>query len=124
MLSVYTLEDSEKWDTIVRSFHEHDIYWLSGYVRTFQVHGDGDPLLFFYDDGATRGINVAMLRDIAKAAHFRAYLEEGRCFDLATPYGYGGWLIEGKTPDACFGAIPSGWKRTGSSVSLSGFIPW
>ena len=31
MLSVYTLEDSEKWDTIVRSFHEHDIYWLSGY---------------------------------------------------------------------------------------------
>ena len=37
MLSVYTLEDSEKWDTIVRSFHEHDIYWLSGYVRTFNA---------------------------------------------------------------------------------------
>lgn len=102
MLSVYTLEEAEKWDAIVRSFRDHDVYWLSGYARTFQVHGDGDPILFFYEDEDTRGINVAMLRDIAKAAPFHDLIEEGRYFDMATPYGYGGWLIEGDNNEELF----------------------
>ena len=102
MLSVYTLEDTEKWDTIVHSFHDYDIYWLSGYVKTFQIHGDGNPILFFYDDGNTHGINVTMLRDIAKDVHFRDYIEGNRYFDIATPYGYGGWLIEGENVEQLF----------------------
>ena len=32
VLTVYTLEQSEQWDTVVRSFKEYDVYWLSGYV--------------------------------------------------------------------------------------------
>lgn len=103
MLSVYTLEQAEKWDAIVRSFRDHDVYWLSGYVKTLQVHGDGDPILFFYDDGRTRGISVSMLRDIANAVPFRDLLEEGCYFDIATPYGYGGWLIEGDNSEDLFG---------------------
>ena len=102
MLNVYTLEQAEKWDTIVRSFQYYDIYWLSGYVKTFQVHGDGNPILFFYDDGSTRGINVIMMRDIAKATSFRSLIEEDCYFDIATPYGYGGWLIEGKSVNNLF----------------------
>ena len=51
MLTVYGLEQSEQWDAIVRSFREYDVYWLSGYVKAFQIHGDGEPLLFFYEDG-------------------------------------------------------------------------
>ena len=102
MLSVHTLEDTEKWDAIVHSFHNYDVYWLSGYVKTFQVHGDGDPILFFYDDGSTRGINVVMMRDIATSAPFKGNLEENCYFDIATPYGYGGWLIEGENVDKLF----------------------
>ena len=102
MLSVYTLEDTEKWDAIVHSFHDYDVYWLSGYVITFQVHGDGDPILFFYDDGSTRGINVVMMRDIATSAPFKGNLEENCYFDIATPYGYGGWLIEGENVEKLF----------------------
>ena len=70
-LEVYTLEQSEQWDAIVRSFNEHDVYWLSGYVRAFEIHGDGKPLLFYYNSGDTRGINVVMKRDIAFDAHFK-----------------------------------------------------
>ena len=44
-LHVYTIEDSEQWDGIVRTFKIYDIYYLSGYVKAFQIHGDGDPLL-------------------------------------------------------------------------------
>ena len=102
MLSVYTLEQAEQWDAAVRSFKEYDTYWLSGYVKAFRLHGDGEPLLFFYEDAETRGINVVMKRDVAKDGHFAGKIPEGRYFDFATPYGYGGWIIEGTNRDGLF----------------------
>lgn len=104
MLSVYTLEQSEQWDAVVRSFREHDVYWLSGYVRAFQIHGDGEPMLFFYEDASVRGINVVMKRDVAYDVHFSEKIPVGQYFDFATPYGYGGWLIEGEKTDDLFAA--------------------
>ena len=66
MLAVITLDQAVRWDITVRSFKEYDTYWLSGYVKAFFIHGDGVPLLFYYDDGRTRAINVVMKRDIAE----------------------------------------------------------
>ncbi len=114
MLRVYTLDEADKWDAVVRSFRNHDAYWLSGYARSLQLHGDGEPLLFSYDDGATRGVNVAMRRDVTTAPQLRGVLEEGRWFDLTTPYGYGGWLIEGDGADRLFRAY-HGWLE-GSGI--------
>ena len=104
MLTVYSLEQSEEWDQAVRSFREYDTYWLSGYVKAFKIHGDGEPLLFFYDDGNTRGINVVMKRDLANDAKFEGKIEAGRYYDFATPYGYGGWIIEGGNSEKLFRA--------------------
>ena len=104
MLKVYTLEQSEQWDAIVRSFKEFDVYWLNGYVKAFHIHGDGEPLLFYYDDGLTRGINVVMKRDVAKDIKFKGVIDEGQYFDFASPYGYGGWIIEGKQTKQLFSA--------------------
>lgn len=102
-LTVYTLEQSEQWDAVVRSFREYDVYWLSGYVRAFYLHGDGNPLLFYYEGADTRGINVVMKRDVAKDKKFKGKIEEGRYFDFATPYGYGGWIVEGECTEELFG---------------------
>ena len=96
MLLVYTVDQSEQWDSVVRTFENYDVYWLSGYVKAFRIHGDGEPLLFYYESDATRGINVVMKRDVANDKYFIGCLEENIYFDLATPYGYGGWLIEGE----------------------------
>ena len=96
MLSTYTLEDSDTWDKIVKSFKDYDVYWLSGYVKAFKIHGDGEPLLFFYEKGNTRGINVVMKRDIARDPHFSGLMSENTYFDFSSPYGYGGWIIEGE----------------------------
>lgn len=104
MLTVYTLNEAEQWDGVVRSFNDYDVYWLSGYVRAFQIHGDGEPLLFFYEDNDVRGINVVMKRDVAADEHFRDKIEPGRYFDFATPYGYGGWIIEGEKTEELFGS--------------------
>ena len=123
MLTVYGLEQSEQWDAIVRSFREHDVYWLSGYVRAFQIHGDGEPLLFFYEDGKTRGINVVMKRDVAKAVHFAGKIEEGRFFDFATPYGYGGWIIEGDDPGELFAAYERWTAKNGIISEFVRFHP-
>lgn len=91
---VLTIEQTEEWDGIVRSFVSYDTYYLSGYVKAFLIHGDGEPLLFYYNDGKIKGINVAMKRSIIEDPHFKGILDKDRYFDLATPYGYGGWLIE------------------------------
>lgn len=94
-IRVIELSHAQEWDRIVRSFGDHDVYSLSGYVKAFQIHGDGQPVLFYYEGGGLRGFNVAMKRDIAQDPHFSGRLAPGTWFDLATPYGYGGWLLEG-----------------------------
>lgn len=102
-IKVYTLEQSTEWDEIVRSFVDYDIYWLSGYVKAFYLHGDGEPFLFVYKDKmGTRGILVAMKRDIADDEYFNGKIERGKYFDLSSPYGYGGWLIEGENTEQLF----------------------
>ncbi len=116
MLSVYTLEKKEEWDTIVRSFVDYDIYYLSGYVKAFQLHGDGEPLLFYYKDASIRGINVVMKRDIAKFEAFAGKLKEENYFDFSTPYGYGGWLVEGENLEPLFKQYET-WCRKNKIVS-------
>lgn len=102
MLKVFTVKESNKWDQIVKSFNDYDVYYLSGYVKAFQINGDGEPLLFYYEDDNCKGINVVMKRDIAQDTHFKGIVEPNRLFDFSTPYGYGGWLIEGEKTDRLF----------------------
>ncbi len=99
-LYTYTIEQAEEWDKVVRSFKSYDVYYLSGYVKAFQLHGDGEPLLFYYENKIIKGINVVMKRDISNDHYFSEKLESNEYFDLATPYGYGGWIIEGNGDDS------------------------
>lgn len=94
-LKIYSLNQQAEWDAIIRSFQNYDVYYLSGYVRAFQIHGDGEPLLFMYEDSGIRAINVVMKRDIGHDKHFLGKIATNTWFDFITPYGYGGWLIEG-----------------------------
>ena len=123
MLTVFTLEKTEQWDLIVRSFKEYDVYWLSGYVKAFQIHGDGEPLLFFYDDAHTRGINVVMKRDVAKDVHFKEVIPEHTYYDFCTPYGYGGWLIEGDNTDNLFSTYEDWLEKNGIICEFVRFHP-
>lgn len=122
-LTVYAIEQSEQWDAAVRSFREYDIYWLSGYVRAFQIHGDGEPLLFHYEGSGVRGINVVMKRDVAKDEHFKGKIEENRYFDFATPYGYGGWIIEGEASEELFIAYENWIQKSGIISEFVRFHP-
>lgn len=123
MLTVYTLEQSENWDEIVRSFSEYDTYWLSGYVKAFKIHGDGEPLLFFYHGDGVKGINVVMKRDIAEDKNFCGKLPKGQYFDFATPYGYGGWIIEGENTEKLLAEYESWCRKNGIISEFVRFHP-
>lgn len=86
MIKILTIEQSAEWDAIVRSFSNYDVYYLSGYVKAFEIHGDGAPELLYYEADGLRAIYVFMKRRIAEGL-----------FDAVTPYGYGGVLFEGET---------------------------
>lgn len=85
MIQIYSIEQAKAWDDIVQGFAEYDIYYLSGYVKAFMIHGDGDPFLLYYERNGFKAIYVYMRRPTAI---------EG-VYDSVTPYGYGGVLFEG-----------------------------
>lgn len=89
MMQIFNMNQAKEWDYLVQSFTNYDVYYLSGYVKAFQIHGDGEPQLFYYDEKGLRGIYVYMKRKTAI---------EG-VFDSITPYGYGGFLLEGDTSE-------------------------
>lgn len=85
MIKVIDITRDEIWDKTVKSFSNFDVYYLSGYIKAFQIHGDGEPYLLFYEDNDLRAIYVYMKRET---------FVDG-VFDSITPYGYGGVLFEG-----------------------------
>lgn len=91
------MNQAKEWDELVHSFANYDVYYLSGYVKAFQIHGDGEPQLFYYNENGLRGIYVYMKRKTAI---------EG-VYDSITPYGYGGFLLEGDESEE---NIKSLWK--------------
>ncbi len=97
LIKTYTLEQSEEWEKVVRSFHNYDVYYLPGYAKAFELNGDGNAELIYYlsQDESTKGINVIMKRDIHDFKLLSDVTVE-KMYDIVTPYGYGGWLIEGE----------------------------
>lgn len=97
MIKTVSIDASKEWDDIVCSFHNYDVYYLSGYVKAFYSHGDGVPFLLYYKEGGLRAIYVYMRRQTAING----------IFDSVTPYGYGGVLFEGDTSEVGLQAF---WK--------------
>ncbi|MCD7815748.1 MAG: GNAT family N-acetyltransferase, partial [Bacteroides sp.] len=69
-------------------------YYLCEYAYSFMLHGDGEPLLFYYEDLESRFCYVVMKNDIAESEQFCGELEKGAFYDMETPYGYGGPLCD------------------------------
>lgn len=99
-LKIVCGREKDTWNEIVHSFREWDIYYLNEYACSLMVHGDGEPLLVYYENNQDgndgRLCYVVMQRDISEAAPFYGVLPGATWFDWETPYGYGGYLTEGK----------------------------
>ena len=89
MIEIYDITRADAWDGIVKGFARYDVYYLSGYVKAFMIHGDGEPQLLHYEEDGLKAIYVYMKRKTAVEGYY----------DNVTPYGYGGVLFEGDTSD-------------------------
>lgn len=89
MITLYDLSQAGKWDEIVKSFPNYDVYYLSGYLKAFHMHKDGEPYLLFYESEELKAIYVYM----------RRMTDLPNVFDAITPYGYGGVLFSGSTSE-------------------------
>lgn len=99
-IEVISTEQSEYWDNVVRSFQNHDVCYLCGYAKVFMESGEGIPYLIYINNERTRAINVIMKRDISETETFKEVLEPNMWYDISSPYGYGGFLVEGSDYDA------------------------
>jgi predicted N-acyltransferase len=92
--------DYLRWNQLVRSFDNYDVYYMNGYVEGFRLHGDGEPILLYYEQDGVKAMCVFMIRDIAGSELFEGKLPKRKYYDAITPYGYGGFIIEGDaSPD-------------------------
>ena len=92
MINILTIENTEDWDKCVKKIDNYDVFYLSGYLKAFQLQGSGEPLLIVYSDGEDYAVNAVFKRDIAEDKNFKGNLEKNRYFDLISPYGYGGFI--------------------------------
>lgn len=94
MIIEISIAEVEKWNLIVKSFDNYDVFYLNEYVRAFMYESkaNGVPVLLYYENEADKAINVVFKRDISDDNHFLGKLEAGKWYDLISPYGYGGFL--------------------------------
>ena len=109
MIHIYNIKEAEQWDRIVKSFAKYDVYYLSGYVKAFQIHGDGEPQLLFYEADGLKAIYVYMKRKTAIEGYY----------DSVTPYGYGGVLFDGDTSESNLQAF---WKAYVEKMKEEGIV--
>lgn len=86
-----------KWDEYVKKAPNYDVFYLSGYLKAFQLSGEGKPMLVIYSNKDEYAINVVFKRDIADDPCFCTQVPKEKYYDLISPYGYGGFL--GKVSD-------------------------
>ena len=94
-LTIVSEDEKKQWNMIVKSFCNWDIYYLFEYSKSFSLYGEGDPYLIHYEGKNMRLCYAVLKNDIAEIDSFNGRLTKGVYFDLCTPYGYGGPLVEG-----------------------------
>lgn len=100
-IEIIKFEETDRWNNIVKSFQQYDVYYLNEYVHAFYLHGDGIPELIYFEHDQLRAMNVVMKRDIADHKNFPD-LPKSTYFDYSSPYGYGGFLLEGNFTEEDF----------------------
>lgn len=94
-MELIRVDQKDKWNEAVKSFVHWDIYYLNEYAASMKLHGDGEPVLLYFNADGCRMAYVMMENDVADFEPFRHTLDRGTYYDWTTPYGYGGPLYEG-----------------------------
>ena len=99
---VISSKETVRWNEIVKSFPGWDIYYLNEYAHSLEIHGDGVAYLIYFHYKAEKPVQscrlcfVVMQKDIHDDIRFTDAFGKDMWYDWETPYGYGGFLIQGE----------------------------
>jgi len=86
MLEILSLDQINRWNTLIRSMNRYDFYHLAEY---HQLEHSGQSLLLYFSSNKTSIALPVILRPIAGTVHN----------DLTSVYGYAGPLSDRENPD-------------------------
>lgn len=117
MYQIISFSEPERWERAYARASCKDIYYRHAYAELCHCMGDGDPLLFVYEDEEGHTVCYAFIRRPLHALPFaRDARLEGEWYDIISPtYGYGGplcaepheqllWEFRAEFEDWCRGA--------------------
>lgn len=87
MIKIINLQDS-RWNEIINSFSNKDIYFTTEFFRASTLIDEGEPILFYFENEAGKVAYTFLKRKIM------TNISNQVMFDIVTPYGYGGPLYE------------------------------
>lgn len=93
-LEIIKFEDRSRWNEIVKSFPQYDVYYLNEYVAPFVITGKNESFLINFKNNNFELCYVIEKSDIADFEKFENKLTKNKLFDISTPYGYGGPLVK------------------------------
>lgn len=93
MYEVITVHDGKSWDKRLLNMTMKDVHALHGYCSLYYRLGEGVPHLFYYQISEEQKIAYPFMKRKIQLPFLKTN-ETEPLFDIITPYGFGGPLIE------------------------------
>ncbi len=93
ILDYKIIREKHEWDSTLNEFKEKDIHFEYDYFDLYHDEGE-KPIMVYMKTDIGKIVYTFMLRDIAFHSNLGDRIEKGKYFDISTPYGFGGPLIE------------------------------
>ena len=95
------INNESEWNDILKYFHEMDIYYLPQYTKPFSSTMNSEPLLIYFENNKMKLAYVVEKFDLSDESLFSRFIEKNKYYDISTPYGYGGPLVENYNKKDC-----------------------
>ena len=93
ILDYKVIQEKFEWDSTLNGFSDKDIHFEYNYFDLYTNEGE-EPIMIYIKTDIGEVVYAFMLRDISFHSDLGDRIEKGRYFDVSTPYGFGGPLIE------------------------------
>lgn len=96
ILSILGSHDRLRWNQLVKSFDNWDVYYLFEYANSVKIHEGGEIYLVYFSNDNDRLCFVVLQQDLSTLEFFKNIISKDKLYDWSTPYGYGGPLVNHK----------------------------
>ncbi len=86
--------ESEKWNDIVKRFHNYSVFDLKEYQLASCLLNAEIPRLLLFEHNNQYAMITIHIKDIAHDENFSSILNTGEYFDISSAYGYGGMISD------------------------------